>query len=83
MTGDFAVILVHKNGHLVAAAIIGVWNRLFTSSDEQWQAQLSQIDDPRQLGYQLQLDNAGADHSMPDFADALSVQTLIENILAA
>ena len=64
------------------------WNRLFTSSGDQWQAQLSHIDDPRQLGYQLQLDNAaaaisGADHSMPDFADALSVQTLIENMLAA
>lgn len=64
------------------------WNRLFTSDGGQWQAQLSHIDDPRQLGYQLQLDNAaaaiaGGDHSMPDFADALSVQTLIENMLAA
>ncbi len=63
------------------------WNRLFTSDGGQWQAQLSHIDDPRQLGYQLQLDNAaaaiaGGDHSMPDFADALSVQTLIENMLA-
>jgi predicted dehydrogenase len=63
------------------------WNRLFTSDGGQWQAQLSHIDDPRQLGYQLQLDNAaaaiaGGDHSMPNFADALSVQTLIENMLA-
>jgi len=63
------------------------WNRLFTSDGGQWQAQLSHIDDPRQLGYQLQLDNAaaaiaGGDHSMPDFADALSVQTLIESMLA-
>ena len=62
------------------------WNRLFTSDGGQWQAQLSHIDDPRQLGYQLQLDNAaaaiaGGDHSMPDFADALSVQTLIEEML--
>ena len=42
--------------------------------------------DPRQLGYQLQLDNAAAaiagdDHSMPDFAAALSVQVLIEDML--
>ena len=64
------------------------WNRLFTSDGGEWQAALTHIDDPRQLGYQLQLDNAaaaiaGADHSMPDFADALSVQILIENMLAA
>jgi 1,5-anhydro-D-fructose reductase (1,5-anhydro-D-mannitol-forming) len=64
------------------------WNRLFTSNGAEWQPQLTHIDDPRQLGYQLQLDNAaaaiaGASHSMPDFADALSVQVLIEDILAA
>ena len=63
------------------------WNRLFTSDGGEWQAQLTHIDDPRALGYQLQLDNAaaaiaGADHSMPDFADALSVQVLIEDMLA-
>jgi len=64
------------------------WNRLVTSGGGEWQPQLTHIDDPRQLGYQLQLDNAaaaigGARHSMPDFADALSVQVLIEDILAA
>ncbi len=64
------------------------WNRLFISDGGEWQAQLTHIDDPRELGYQLQLDNAaaaiaGADHSMPDFADALSVQALIEEMLAA
>jgi len=64
------------------------WNRLFCSDGGEWQAQLTHIDDPRQLGYQLQLDNAaaaiaGANHSMPDFADALSVQVLIEDMLAA
>jgi predicted dehydrogenase len=64
------------------------WNRLFSSDGGEWQAQLTHIDDPRQLGYQLQLDNAaaaieGGDHSMPDFADALSVQVLIEDMLTA
>ncbi len=63
------------------------WNRLLTSTGGDWQPQLTHIDDPRQLGYQLQLDNAaaaisGASHSMPDFADALSVQILIEDMLA-
>ena len=64
------------------------WNRLYASDGGDWQAQLTHIDDPRQLGYQLQLDNAasaidGANHSMPDFADALSVQVLIEEMLTA
>ena len=64
------------------------WNRLVTSNGGEWEPQLTHIDDPRQLGYQLQLDNAaaalsGADHSMPDFADALSVQVLIEDMLMA
>ena len=59
-----------------------------SSDGGDWEAQLTHIDDPRQLGYQLQLDHAakaldGAAHSMPDFADALSVQVLIEEILAA
>lgn len=64
------------------------WNRLLSSDGGKWRPQLTHIDDPRQLGYQLQLDNAaaaisGAIHSMPDFADALSVQILIEEMLAA
>jgi 1,5-anhydro-D-fructose reductase (1,5-anhydro-D-mannitol-forming) len=64
------------------------WNRLFSTDGGDWQAQLTHIEDPRQLGYQLQLNNAaaaidGADHSMPDFADALSVQIIIEAMLAA
>ena len=63
------------------------WNRLYSSDDDTWQAELTHIADPRQLGYQLQLDNAAAaiagdDHSMPDFADALSVQILIEEMLS-
>jgi predicted dehydrogenase len=64
------------------------WNRLLSSDGAEWQPQLTHIDDPRQLGYQLQLDNvaaaiAGASHSMPDFAAALSVQILIEDMLSA
>lgn len=64
------------------------WNRLESSDGGTWRTELTHIDDPRQLGYQLQLDNAaaaldGADHSMPDFADALSVQVLIEDMLTA
>ena len=48
--------------------------------------ELTHIDDPRELGYQLQLENAAAaiagdDHSMPDFDAALSVQVLIEQML--
>lgn len=62
------------------------WNRLFASDGADWQPELTHIDDPRQLGYQLQLDNAAAaiagdDHSMPDFAEALAVQVLIEEML--
>ncbi len=62
------------------------WNRLLSSDGGEWTPQLTHIDDPRQLGYQLQLDNAaaaigGGSHSMPDFADALSVQMLIEGML--
>jgi len=63
------------------------WNRLVTSDGGEWQPQLTHLDDPRKLGYQLQLDNAaaaisGTSHSMPNFADALSVQILIEDMLA-
>lgn len=62
------------------------WNRLFVSGGAEWKPELTHIDDPRELGYQLQLDNAaaaiaGIDHSMPDFAEALSVQVLIEEML--
>ena len=33
------------------------WNRLLSSDGGDWEAQLTHIDDPRQLGYQLQLGN--------------------------
>jgi predicted dehydrogenase len=63
------------------------WNRLFSAtSGSDWKAELTHLDDPRQVGYMLQLDNAAAAfqgdaHSMPSFADALRVQILIEDIL--
>jgi predicted dehydrogenase len=62
------------------------WNRLFVSDGGDWEPQLTHIEDPRQLGYQLQLDNAaaaiaGEEHSMPDFGAALAVQVLIEEML--
>ena len=62
------------------------WNRLFSSDGDEWRAELTHIEDPRRLGYQLTLDNAAAavareESSMPDFAAALSVQILIETML--
>jgi hypothetical protein len=47
---------------------------------------MTDIGDPRELGYRLQLDNAaaafaGEAHTMPDFRAALSVQELIEAML--
>jgi predicted dehydrogenase len=63
------------------------WNQLRSSRGEQWSDELTHLDDPRQVGYVLQLDNAaaafaGQPHSMPSFEDALRVQVIIENILA-
>ncbi len=62
------------------------WNRLVRSTGDEWTAELAQIADPREAGYERQLENAaravrGDEHSMPDFAAALSVQTLIEAML--
>ena len=63
------------------------WNRLYVSAgSEGWQPALTEIADPRERGYELQLQNASAAfakqaHSMPNFDDALSVQTLIESML--
>lgn len=63
------------------------WNRLRASTSGEWRDELTHLADPRQAGYVLQLDNAaaafaGEAHSMPDFADALAVQAIIEDILA-
>ena len=62
------------------------WGNLVTSDGNEWQKQLSEIQDPREAGYERQLENAadavaGLPHSMPNFEDALSVQVLIESIV--
>ncbi|MCB1739772.1 MAG: Gfo/Idh/MocA family oxidoreductase [Gammaproteobacteria bacterium] len=70
------------------------WNQLWVCDEGQhddspnpaWRAALPEIADPRETGYANQLDNAaralaGEAHSMPDFATALQVQTLVEDIL--
>ncbi|NKB59918.1 MAG: gfo/Idh/MocA family oxidoreductase [Alphaproteobacteria bacterium] len=62
------------------------WNRLRVSDGGDWQEAMTDIDDPREHGYRLQLDNAaaafsGKAHTMPDFKAALSVQILIEDML--
>ena len=63
------------------------WNRLQSSTGGPWRDELTELDDPRQDGYRRSLDNlraflAGEAHSMPSFRDALSVQVIIEDILA-
>jgi len=63
------------------------WNRLQVSRGDAWEEAMTEIEDPRELGYRLQLDNAasafsGKEHTMPGFGTALSVQMLIEEMLA-
>jgi predicted dehydrogenase len=63
------------------------WNRLLRSDGGEWQADLTHIADPREAGYEAQLAHAaravaGQAHTMPDFEAALSVQVLIEAMLA-
>jgi predicted dehydrogenase len=63
------------------------WNRLYRSEGGEWQADLTHIADPREAGYEAQLAHAaravaGESHTMPDFEAALSVQALVEAMLA-
>lgn len=63
------------------------WNRLESSTDGAWHDELSELENPRQDGYMRMLDNfraflAGEPNSMPSFRDALSVQKIVEGILA-
>ena len=63
------------------------WNRLRSSDGSDWQEALVHIDDPRKDGYVRMLDNflallEGRPNTMPTFREALSVQELIESILA-
>ena len=64
------------------------WNRLRVSTGDGWEERLTDIADPRQEGYRRQLLNlgrfaAGEPQRMATFADARSVQELVEAILAA
>jgi 1,5-anhydro-D-fructose reductase (1,5-anhydro-D-mannitol-forming) len=63
------------------------WNRLKSSTSGDWRDELTHIQNPRQDGYMRMLDNfraflSGQAHTMPSFRDALSVQELVEAIVA-
>ena len=69
-----------------AAYRLSDWNRLSVHRGQGWEAQLADIADPRQDGYRRMLANLGRwyrgeAHSMPDFREALAVQTLVEAML--
>ncbi len=64
------------------------WNKLKSSIGGSWVDELTDIADPRHDGYRRTLDNVldmanGRSHTMPDFAAALSVQVLVEDILSS
>jgi predicted dehydrogenase len=64
------------------------WNRLQSSTGDQWIEELTEIEDPRQEGYARLLSNFralldGKQNTMPSFRDGLSVQSVIEQILAS
>ncbi len=63
------------------------WNRLKSSANGAWRDELTELENPRHDGYMRMLDNfraflAGQPNSMPSFRDALSVQEIVEGILA-
>ena len=63
------------------------WNQIFSTTGGEWQRQLSHIADARHDGYMRMLDNfmaqvTGKTHTMASFKDALSVQIIVEDILA-
>ena len=63
------------------------WNRLKSSRGEGWHDEMTRLEDPRQDGYMRVLDNflgllKGGAHTMPPLRAALSVQEIIEKILA-
>lgn len=69
-----------------ASARILDWGHLEMSDGNAWNKMLSEIQNPRETGYERQLVNAakavsGSSHSMPNFQDALSVQLLVEALL--
>lgn len=63
------------------------WYTVSLSDGKAWQPAMTGIQDPRQTGRIAQLDNLarfmrGEAHELPDFRAALSVQQIIEGILA-
>lgn len=63
------------------------WYTTYISDGTGWRPAMTEIADPRQTGRIQQLDNLAAfmrgdPHELPDFRAALSVQQVIENILA-
>ncbi len=63
------------------------WNQIYSTTGGEWQRQLTHIADARQDGYMRMLDNfrrqvSGELHTMASFEDALSVQMIVEDILA-
>jgi len=63
------------------------WNQIYSTTGGEWQRQLTHITDARHDGYMRMLDNfrrqvSGDDHTMASFEDALSVQIIVEDILA-
>ncbi len=63
------------------------WNQIYSTIGGEWQRQLTHIEDARQDGYMAMLDNfmaqvSGNTHTMASFKDALSVQIIVEDILA-
>ncbi|MGJ3261397.1 MAG: Gfo/Idh/MocA family protein [Rhodospirillales bacterium] len=63
------------------------WYTVHVSTGDSWRPDMTDIPDPRQTGRVRQLDSlaafmAGEAHELPDFRAALSVQEIIEGILA-
>ncbi len=63
------------------------WNSLKSSQGEDWHDELIDLKDPRQDGYMRVLDNflgmlKGDEHSMPPLRAALTVQEIVETMLA-
>lgn len=62
------------------------WYTVNLSDGSEWVPAMTEIDDPRQVGRIMQLDNLaafmrGEAHELPNFRAALSVQEIIEGIL--
>lgn len=62
------------------------WNVPLISEGHAWVPHRADVADPREAGYEMQLDNAaravaGESHRMPDFRMALEVQRVIEAML--